>query len=515
MSSDKVIAVYATNWATYGRNHQVKDLPFGVATDFIYSFYGISQNSAGHYVPVTVDNYADFDKAFTGDDGVKIKDSWNDPSMMRGNFGQFEKCRKLGKPFKFHLSVGGWSLSKNFSLAMRTPENRTAFIKELFTINDQTKGIIEGISFDWEFLSNNGVNYGASGNVAHPDDEKNFLLFLKEFRQALKDKGLNWIVSFCTTAAPEKIAYNPADLVPYIDEFHCMTYDFTDGNWSEKVASHHTNLYPAPHTKYSVDQAVKAFVERGVPRNKLMIGVAYYSRGFANTDGLGKPASGGSPDKTWEDGVCDYKTLPQPGATEYYDEQCCAAYSYDPVRRVFNSYDNVQSVKAKAEYVVREGLKGILVWEASGDFPVGHAKNLTKVMRDVFNGSVSSVTPVTPVTPVAPVTPATTTTPPGPAPNTSRPPLAPRKPAPLRPPGAAPRPTSPGVCPPPPPSSPSSTPSSSPTPVAGGVQFDGNFKQYKAGDEVVHNGVSYVCLQSHTSQSDWSPDKVPALWKLK
>ncbi|TDD38471.1 chitinase [Nonomuraea terrae] len=36
---------------------------------------------------------------------------------------------------------------------------------------------------------------------------------------------------------------------------------------------------------------------------------------------------------------------------------------------------------------------------------------------------------------------------------------------------------------------------------------------YAAGTVVTYNGVSYVCLQSHTSQAGWEPPNVPALWR--
>jgi DNA-binding protein YbaB/chitodextrinase len=36
---------------------------------------------------------------------------------------------------------------------------------------------------------------------------------------------------------------------------------------------------------------------------------------------------------------------------------------------------------------------------------------------------------------------------------------------------------------------------------------------YNVGDEVVHNGLQYRCRQAHTSQSDWAPPVVYALWE--
>ncbi len=36
---------------------------------------------------------------------------------------------------------------------------------------------------------------------------------------------------------------------------------------------------------------------------------------------------------------------------------------------------------------------------------------------------------------------------------------------------------------------------------------------YNVGDTVTYNGVTYQCLQAHTSQPDWTPPVTPALWK--
>lgn len=42
--------------------------------------------------------------------------------------------------------------------------------------------------------------------------------------------------------------------------------------------------------------------------------------------------------------------------------------------------------------------------------------------------------------------------------------------------------------------------------------WDGNGHKFAEGERVSHNDVLYVCLQAHTSQPDWSPDKAPSLW---
>lgn len=37
-------------------------------------------------------------------------------------------------------------------------------------------------------------------------------------------------------------------------------------------------------------------------------------------------------------------------------------------------------------------------------------------------------------------------------------------------------------------------------------------KSYIIGDRVQYMGTLYKCVQAHTAQTDWTPDKTPALW---
>ena len=42
--------------------------------------------------------------------------------------------------------------------------------------------------------------------------------------------------------------------------------------------------------------------------------------------------------------------------------------------------------------------------------------------------------------------------------------------------------------------------------------FDGDGRSYSVGDVASYDGVLYRVVQAHTSQDDWTPDVVPALW---
>lgn len=37
---------------------------------------------------------------------------------------------------------------------------------------------------------------------------------------------------------------------------------------------------------------------------------------------------------------------------------------------------------------------------------------------------------------------------------------------------------------------------------------------YEVDERIRHEGILYRCVQSHTSQDDWTPDKTPALWTV-
>ena len=43
-------------------------------------------------------------------------------------------------------------------------------------------------------------------------------------------------------------------------------------------------------------------------------------------------------------------------------------------------------------------------------------------------------------------------------------------------------------------------------------QWDGNRYEYFAGEKVSYNDKYYRCIQSHTSQADWTPDTAVSLW---
>jgi chitinase len=385
---NKNIVIYHTNWSGYGRQYQVCDLPIDVIPTIAYAFYNI--DASGNIM--TGDAYADTDKRFTSafssnvsdtSRSVPPPDSWNENSSYYGNFGQFRKLKEAGKKFNLWLSIGGWTWSKYFSPAMSTPANRQNAINSLMKLFDTYK-IFNGASIDWEYISDDGVNYGNEGNIATKGDAANCLEFLKSLRAALNASGKShYKLSIAVTADPAKIKFPVREYNAILDEFHIMTYDFADGNWGLATATHQTNLYPAAHTQFSVSSAVDAYILAGASPSKILIGGTCYSRGFSNCEGLGKSASGGSADTSWEKGICDYKSLPRQGAQEFWDDECKATYSYDPVKKILNSYDDPRSIVEKCKYISQKGLGGMIIWESAGD-AVGDRSIMQTLYKNIY-----------------------------------------------------------------------------------------------------------------------------------
>ena len=147
-----------------------------------------------------------------------------------------------------------------------------------------------------------------------------------------------------------------------------MAYDYA-GSWDAN-AGHQSNLRSSHRnpssTPFSTSVALEYYKSKGVSTSKIVLGMPLYGRAFASTDGPGKPFSG-TGEGSWEQGVWDYKALPQEGARECIDQQTGATWSYDTERRLMVSYDTPEMASIKTEYIKSEGLGGAMWWESSGD----------------------------------------------------------------------------------------------------------------------------------------------------
>lgn len=354
----RVVGYYAA-WTVY-RDFNVADIPAEQLTHLNYAFANISED--GEIVPG--DPWAD----------VEMPDP-NDKTgaALQGNFRQLLLLKEAYPHLQTMISVGGWSWSERFSDVALTAESRAKFARS--AVDFITRYGFDGVDLDWEYPTGGGD----PGNVERPEDPENFILLLEEVRAQLDAQGATDGRHYLLTSAvgAGRSAYEPLDwsrIHPLLDFINVMTYDMA-GPWSG-VTGFNAPLYDSaenPPEGASADTALTDLIALGVPRDKLVMGVPFYGRGWANVpdhnNGLHQPFSG-LPAGTREQGSYDYADLAAnyiTEATRHWHETAMVPWLYDPATRVMISYDDPQSLSAKAAYVREHGLGGIMIWELSTD----------------------------------------------------------------------------------------------------------------------------------------------------
>lgn len=271
---------------------------------------------------------------------------------------------------KVVVSVGGWSID-GFSDAASTAANRQRFADsaaQLLTANDA-----DGLDVDWEYPGHAEAHIKASAQ-----DRGNFTLLLKDLRKTLDRAGSargrrdadHYTLSIAAADSVFVSGIDIAAVEPSLDWFNLMTYDFV--NSLTPTTGHHTGLRTstyAPSDARSTDKAVQQFLAAGAPSQKLLIGVAFYSLEFADVppahDGLYQAYGHFQSRYPWPQLKADF--INRSGYIRYWDEVAQAPYLWNETTHRFISYDDPQSIAAKATYVKSHHLGGIMYWDQSED----------------------------------------------------------------------------------------------------------------------------------------------------
>ena len=271
---------------------------------------------------------------------------------------------------KVLISIGGWE-ADGFSDAALTDASRNAFAQSAIDLMRRHRA--DGIDLDWEY-----PGQGVAGIKYRPEDKQNFTLLLKSVREQLdaasdaegrkeSDRYLLTIAS----ADREYFDHTEMDrLHVHLDWINVMGYDFF--NSLTPTTGHHAGLYAsaqAAPTDRNADASIRQHLAAGIPREKLVLGVAFYGRGFAGVkpenDGLNQPYKRYEAEHPYAELVG--KLIDRQGFFRRWDERAKAHYLWNAESKTFITYEDAESIRAKAQYVRDLGLGGMMFWELSQD----------------------------------------------------------------------------------------------------------------------------------------------------
>jgi len=219
---------------------------------------------------------------------------------------------------------------------------------------------------DWEFPTERGGT---------PEDKHHFTLLVQDLRNSFDKYGLMLTSAFSPSISISRKGYELSVLGGLLDHIHLMAYDYF-GAWDKKTG-HNSPLYGPSAVASSVDY----YLQQGVPREKLIVGLPFYGRTFivdnngldgGRTIGVGAPAEKSFQGPfTKEDGFMGWNEICRELHTSRgqwmvsYDSEAHALFMQNGNKWV--SFDGPDSMREKVQYISEKGLGGAMIWSIDTD----------------------------------------------------------------------------------------------------------------------------------------------------
>jgi chitinase len=261
---------------------------------------------------------------------------------------------------KVLLSLGGWGWDRQFASIVSRTEAEDRYVTSVLAIVDESD--YDGIDLDWEY----------------PDTEKEvagFERLARRFRKQLdaigEKKGRPMVLTMAASSNPGTLRWLGKDfLLETMDWINVMTYDFA-GDWTG-YAGHHSPLFasskPPEGRARSTEATMKYLVEeRGMPANRLAVGIPLYGRGFAVAEPYA--STKGAPRTRIPQGNYSnlHRLLHDQGWTRRWDDETRNPWLIAPDRSIVIGYDDAESVALKTDWAMKRGFRGVFFWQIGAD----------------------------------------------------------------------------------------------------------------------------------------------------
>lgn len=302
----------------------------------------------------------------TGDGGIEIAD----PDLLR----KFVAYKKDYPQLKVKLMIGGYGKNADgFSQMARDPVKLKLFVDECVRITKEYG--VDGFDIDWEYPTH-AAKDGDYVNGASPDDFANFVTMFKELRTALPDAILSY-------AASDSGKYTDnANALKYVDYINVMTYSMGNPPY------HNAPLYRSSITKSrSCAECVDNIFhqQQGIPYDRMNFGVAFYGHGDEKTDKTNFTYPGtvnyGMLEEIFFKGTCNGKDVSGRNL-RFWDSVAKVPYLADASGKMYGSYEDIESVNCKVEYLKSRNMLGAMAWEYREDDDKGTLRHALKNAMD-------------------------------------------------------------------------------------------------------------------------------------
>ncbi len=388
--AQQTVVGYFPQWGIYERRYVPLDLIKSGAiqslTQIDYAQGNIKDNAC-----IVADPTADLNIAFKAEDSIDgVADA--PEALMKGNFHQLQLLRKRYPGLRILISLEG---KRSLFEDAAKPENRVAFVHSCvarflqghIAAGVEAANLFDGFDVDWEYP-----------DAAHAED---FYALMAEFRRQMDGlppgpkghagAGRRYTLSIASGASRQNI--DPIDwkrIAECVDQIGVMTYDF-QGPWSHDTGFVAPLRSDNPRAE-TVASVVDAYIAAGVPPRQLLLGLPFYAYQWHNVsagdhNGLyshGDPVRGNLNQSTAVTLLAG-----SPDAKLYRDPVSQAPWIYDGDN--FLTFEDPDSLRAKAAFARDRGLGGMMIWELSGDT---NDSQLLRALRPTASVAETSSKPV-------------------------------------------------------------------------------------------------------------------------
>uniref|UniRef100_A0AC34FBN1 GH18 domain-containing protein n=1 Tax=Panagrolaimus sp. ES5 TaxID=591445 RepID=A0AC34FBN1_9BILA len=206
----------------------------------------------------------------------------------------------------------------------------------------------------------------------------------------LKAADTSKLLTAAVTADAETVdeGYNVKEMAKHLDYVNVMTYDF-HGDWEDQTGET-SPLFSSDN--YNTAFAMNYWAQKGMPKEKLLMGIATYGYGWKlndpNNHGMNAPGKPAPPlPLTQTNGQGAYFEICNIGGTRFWD--ATQKMPYRVSGDLWYGYDDQSSVRSKMGWLKRNNFGGAFTWaldmdDFNGQCPEGQKYILHNAINEIL-----------------------------------------------------------------------------------------------------------------------------------